>query len=118
MTAEKALEFAREWYDAWNSHDLDSVLDHYADSVSFQSPFVLRIIGVPHGELRGKHEVRHYFARALSAFPNLCFEPVSVFAGINSVVLVYKSVNGLIAAETMDFDSHGKVCRVSCHYTS
>ena len=41
MTAEAPIdpEFARrvagEWFDAWNRHDLEAVLGHYADDVEF-----------------------------------------------------------------------------------
>jgi ketosteroid isomerase-like protein len=30
--------FAEDWIAAWNAHDLDRVLSHYADDIVFLSP--------------------------------------------------------------------------------
>ena len=38
LTQEFALEFADEWIAAWNSHDLDRVLRHYAADAELTSP--------------------------------------------------------------------------------
>jgi ketosteroid isomerase-like protein len=38
MTAEFAAQFAEEWIAAWNSHDLDRILSHYADDFEMASP--------------------------------------------------------------------------------
>jgi ketosteroid isomerase-like protein len=37
MTSGEAQAFADEWIAAWNSHDLDRVLSHYAPEVVFLS---------------------------------------------------------------------------------
>jgi ketosteroid isomerase-like protein len=34
----RAERFAADWIAAWNSHDLDVILSHYADDVVFHSP--------------------------------------------------------------------------------
>ena len=45
MTADfDAREFAREWIEAWNSHDLDTILSHYADGVVLTSPAAARLL--------------------------------------------------------------------------
>jgi ketosteroid isomerase-like protein len=36
--------FARHWRDAWNRHDIDAVLAHFADGVTFTSPVAARIV--------------------------------------------------------------------------
>lgn len=36
----RAETFAKEWLAAWNSHNLDSIMDHYSPNVEFTSPFV------------------------------------------------------------------------------
>ncbi len=30
--------FAQEWLNAWNSHDLEAIMAHYAEDVIFYSP--------------------------------------------------------------------------------
>ena len=107
--------FAAEWVAAWNRHDLDAILAHYADDVVFTSPFAVRLTG--DGTVRGKDALRAYFAAALTKFPDLHFRLRHALAGVNSLVLLYDSVEGLLAAEAFEFDSGGKVTRVNCHYT-
>jgi hypothetical protein len=116
VTAAEAEQFAHEWIEAWNSHDLDRILGHYASDVEFTSPFVAELRGVADGTLRGSDELRAYFARALAAFPDLRFELLHALAGANSVVLVYRSVRNLLAAETMILGADGRATRVLCHY--
>jgi hypothetical protein len=116
LTAERAEEIAREWLAAWNAHDLEAILAHYHADVEFISPFVARLVGREDGMLRGISELRDYFGRALAAYPLLRFEEARVLIGVRSLVLQYRSVNGLVAAETMELDDSGRVVRALAHY--
>jgi hypothetical protein len=107
--------FAADWIAAWNRHDLDAILAHYADDVVFTSPFAVRLTG--DGTVRGRDALRAYFATALTKFPDLQFRLRHALAGVKSLVLVYDSVEDLLAAEAFEFDAVGKVTRVNCHYT-
>jgi ketosteroid isomerase-like protein len=42
-----AENFAAEWIAAWNSHDLDRVLSHYAGDFEMSSPIIAQIAGEP-----------------------------------------------------------------------
>jgi hypothetical protein len=106
--------FAAEWIAAWNRHDLDAILSHYADDVVFTSPFAVRLTG--DGTVRGRDALRAYFATALTKFPDLQFRLRHALAGVNGLVLLYDSVENLLAAEAFEFDVDGKVTRVNCHY--
>lgn len=108
--------FAVEWVAAWNRHDLDAILAHYADGVVFTSPFAARLTGDPAGTVRGKEALRAYFA-ALARFPDLRFRLRHALPGVGSLVIVYDSVEGLLAAEVFEFDPASKVNRMTCHYT-
>ena len=108
---------AREWIAAWNAHDLERILTHYADDVELVSPFVSKLTGSSESTVRGKAALRDYFARGLKAFPTLRFELVRTYSGVHSGVMEYHSVNGLRTAELMEFDDQGKVRRVLAHYT-
>jgi ribosomal protein S18 acetylase RimI-like enzyme len=107
--------FAADWIAAWNRHDLDAILSHYADEVVFASPFAMRLTG--DGTVRSKDALRAYFAAALTKFPYLQFRLRHTLAGVNGLVLLYDSVENLLAAEAFEFDADRKVCRVTCHYT-
>jgi hypothetical protein len=54
----------------------------------------------------------------LKAYPALKFELVRVYSGVQSCVLEYLSVNGLRAAETLEFNADGRIRRVLAHYLS
>ncbi|MBS1815296.1 MAG: nuclear transport factor 2 family protein [Acidobacteria bacterium] len=118
MTETDARQFAAEWIAAWNAHDLDRILSHYADDVRFVSPFVQRIMGQQDGVVQGIPALRDYFSRGLAAYPDLRFELYTVLAGVNSVTLYYGSVKNLLAAEVMAFDSDGRISSVLAHYAS
>lgn len=108
---------ARDWLAAWNAHDLERILAHYAENIVFTSPFVQRLTGRPDGVLHGRRALRDYFARGLQAYPDLCFELIHLLPGVRSMVLEYRSVNDLRAAEFMEFDHRGRIRRVCAHYT-
>ena len=115
LTQEFADAFAAAWFEAWNSHDLDRILEHYAQDVVFSSPFAIEFTGGK-GTVDGKAALRKYWSKALANFPDLKFTPGYAVPGISSISLVYTSVRDLRAVETMLFDDENLVCRVYCHY--
>lgn len=38
LTAEQAHELAERWVQAWNSHDLDTIMSYYTENVILVSP--------------------------------------------------------------------------------
>ena len=94
-----AEEFARNWIESWNSHDLDRILSHYSDQFEMSSPKIIQIAGEPSGTLRGKDAVGNYWAKALDLVPDLRFEVIALLIGVNSLTLTYKGAQGRMAAE-------------------
>jgi hypothetical protein len=116
MTPPQADAFVDEWLNAWNAHDAERITSHYHDDVEYHSPFVARLAG-DRDHLRGKADVREYVTSALARFPDLELGPViSVAPGAGSVAVVYRSVEGLLAIETLVLDDAGLVVRAHCHY--
>ena len=107
---------AQAWLTAWNAHDLERILAHYSEDVELTSPFVAKLTGRSEGVVRGKAALRDYFARGLQTFPTPRFDFIRLYSGVRSCVLEYRSVNGLLSAEMMEFDEHGKVRRALAHY--
>jgi len=118
LTAQQAREFADRWIAAWNSHDLEVILSHYAPAVTLTSPIVASLLNDPSGTVSGKEALRSYFGRGLEAFPNLTFVLHDVLSGINSVVLYYTNHKGTKTAEFMEFDANGNVIRVVANYNA
>lgn len=109
--------FARDWIAAWNSHDLNRILAHYAPNVTLTSPAAAKLLNDPSGAVSGLPALRDYFRRGLDAFPDLRFELLEVLAGLSSLVLLFKNQRGTHTAEFMEFDSAGKVVRVVANYS-
>lgn len=112
--APDAEAFAADWQAAWNSHDLDRILAHYAPEVVFRSRKALALTGA--GEVRGLPALRAYWAAALAAQPDLAFRVTRVYAGHGMLVIAYRNHRGVEAAETLRFAPDGKVIEASaCH---
>lgn len=54
MTNDQARQFAEHWINAWNDHDPESVLSHYADDFEMTTPMIQRLLDIDTGTLRGK----------------------------------------------------------------
>ncbi len=68
------------------------------------------------GMIRGKEKLRTYFEKGLSSYPDLHFELFEVLTGVNSLVVYYRGINNLLAAEAMVLDKEGKITQVFAHY--
>lgn len=117
LSAEDVTSFAQQWVQAWNAHDLDAILSHYADDVVLVSPVAARLLGDPSGTVRGREALRRYVSRGLDAYPTLRFELVDVLWGLSSVVLYYENQKGTRTGEFMELDADGRVSRVVANYS-
>jgi hypothetical protein len=117
LTEREAHEFARHWVQAWNSHDLDAILSHYAPDVVLISPAAAKLLNDPSGAVRGTEALRAYFSRGLEAYPNLTFELLDTLWGVSSVVLYFVNQRGTKTAEFMEIDGEGRVTRVVANYS-
>lgn len=118
ISINQAQQFAREWVDAWNSHDLDRILSHYADDFQMTSPFIVTMMNEPTGTITDKEKVRAYWAQALERLPDLHFDLIEVLASVDSITIYYHAVLGKRAVEVLFFDENGKVRRGIAHYNS
>ena len=116
LTEAEVRKFADDWIRAWNSHDLEAIMSHYAPEVVLTSPTAAKLLGDSSGTIKCKQAVRSYFERGLQAFPNLTFELLDVMWGISSVVLYYLNQKGTKTAEFMELDANQKVSIVVANY--
>lgn len=116
MDATWAKTFAAEWIAAWNSHDLERILSHYTGDFEMSSPLIIDWGLDPSGTLRGKDKVRSYWGLGLSKLPDLHFELLGVFAGVNSIMLHYRGAKGRLGAEVLHFNTQGKVAKGFAHH--
>jgi hypothetical protein len=116
ITSAFADDFARDWVEAWNAHDLARVLAHYSDDFEMSSPFIAQFAADGTGMLKGKDHVAAYWRAALERLPTLKFELLQVLAGVSSVVIYYRTSFGRKAAEVLFFNEAGLVERSAAHY--
>lgn len=116
LTQEKAQQIATKWLESWNSHDLDSIMQHYSEKIEFVSPFAVKLLGDSTGTVRGKEALKDYFAKGLAAYPDLKFHLHKILISVRSITIYYESVNNLMAAEVMEINGQGSIERVQAHY--
>jgi len=118
MTEDEARSFAADWIEAWNSHDLDRIMTHYAEDLVLVSPIAAQLLNDPAGMIRGKDSLREYFQKGLNAFPQLRFDLIEVMRGLSSIVLYYKSQKGTKSGEFMELNSQRKITHVVANYSA
>jgi hypothetical protein len=79
--------FAHAWLDAWNSHDVEGVLAHFADDADFSSPVARQLLDNSDGVLHGKAAIRSYWEEGIKRIPELHFELVDVYSGTDILVI-------------------------------
>jgi len=109
-------DFARDWIEAWNAHDLSRVLAHYTDDFEMSSPFITQFAGETSGTLQGKDKVAAYWRTGLERFPDLKFDLLQVLVGASSVVIYYRTSFGRKTAEVFFFNKAGLVEKAAAHY--
>ena len=98
-----AQEFCESWVAAWNAQDLERVLSHYSDDVIFTSPVAAQLLDGSDGVIRGKAALRHYWAEGLPLIPNLHFELLGVYSGVDTLVINYRNQKGVLVSEVLTF---------------
>lgn len=109
-------DFARSWLSDWNRHDLEAILDHYADDVVFRSPKVLAYSGGKTDTIVGRAALRAYFARGLAFRPDLHFSSPKAAWDREGLALIYAGEDGSTAIETMTLDLDGRVAEARVFY--
>jgi ketosteroid isomerase-like protein len=118
VTRDEAWKLANHWVAAWNAHDLDLIMTHYENAIELTSPVAAQLLGTLDGKVVGKANLRAYFQRGLTAYPELQFRLEDVLWGVNSVVLCYTNQKGTRTAEFMELSADQKVARVVANYSA
>jgi len=72
-------------------------------------------LGRVDGKLRGRGEVRDYFAGGLQA-PRLHFELLQVLAGVESLCMIFRRETGIVVNDIFDLDGERHVVRLLACY--
>lgn len=109
--------FAKEWVESWNSHNIEKILSHYTDDFIIQTPLAAKMMPETSGVVSGKEAVRAYWTQALEMTPNLEFEILEVFAGVSGLTICYHNkARNIQAVEVMFFNDELKVKQAIVHH--
>lgn len=117
IDAHWARDFASDWIDSWNAHDMERILSHYSDDFELSSPLVVDRLHDASGTLRGKSAARAYWQPSLVADPPLEFELIDLLVGIDSITLYYRNVGRRVVAETLVFDQTGRAIKAMVQWS-
>jgi ketosteroid isomerase-like protein len=115
---EALAALGRQWVDAWNSHDLERVLAFYAEDVEMTSPHIPALGFGAGGTLRGKGNLRAYWAKGLTTpiASNLHFTLIDTYASPDSVAELYDNERGNRICEYLRLDDAGKIRQGSANH--
>ncbi len=104
MDQASAQEFVGAWVSAWNARELEAVLAHFSDDVVFTSPLAAQIVPQSKGVIRGKAALREYWSEGLRRNPELHFELLGLYLGVDTIVINYRNERGGLVAEVLRFE--------------
>jgi hypothetical protein len=104
------------WIEAWNAHDLDRIMAHYAPTVVFEANTVVKRWNRPDGCLHGIDELREHFRRGLSFAPDLHFELEAIFTAPSGYAALYRRENGNRAIDVVELDGELRAAVVRAYY--
>src|SRR5258708_6336571 len=116
ITAEFATHFAKDWIESWNAHDMERILTHYTDDFEMTTAYIVTLMAVPSGTLKGKEKIRDYWTKALGRRPQLKFNLQKVTYGVDTLALHFDSETGRNSVEWFFFTPDGKVSKSMAHH--
>lgn len=115
MDHDAARSFALGWIEAWNAHDLERIVAHYAANIVFFSPVAARRVGT--GRVQGIPALRDYWAQGLATQPELRFELLDVLVGHECLTVLYRNHRAQTVTETFEIGADGRVVRAFACYS-
>ena len=106
----------RQWIAAWNSRDIERVLALYDEDFEMTSDKIPALGFDPGGTLRGKANVRVYWAKALQLVPGLHFELIDTYVSPDSLVVFYQNEKGAKICEYLRLNAEGKIVQGSANH--
>lgn len=83
------LHVLKKWIDSFNSKQLDDLLSLYHDNAEHFSPKLKARNPATNGWIKGKEQLRHWWASAFERLPGLRYQPNYSIADDHSVFVEY-----------------------------
>ena len=82
-----ARAFADRWISEWNRKDVEAVLEHFSENVTFTSPRAKGIVGS--SSVNGKSSLREYWTKAIDRIQKIHFTLDYVISEGDRMSIVY-----------------------------
>ena len=82
-------EIARQWFEAFNKHDIEMLLNLYHNEAEHYSPKLKVHQPQTNGFIKGKTALRNWWADAFNRLPNLHYEVLNITADNKQVFMEY-----------------------------
>jgi len=116
LNPKDAQRYAEQWIDSWNSHDIDSIMSFYADSICHITPKLTMLFGSASNTIKDRDQLREYFKATFKRSPELHFTLKEVFAGTESIIICFDSTTGICVAVVLILDNNMKITQYIAHY--
>ncbi len=77
-----------KWIEAWNEHNLDKIMEVYADTAELYDPKIKEVYPESF-TLEGKENIKKYFSIILKVFPEMKIKPLGLWIKGNDALLEY-----------------------------
>jgi hypothetical protein len=104
MNLVDAQAFAHHWVEAWNAHDLELIMSHFSDDVTFSSPLAAKLVPGSEGIIYGKTALQEYWREGLRRIPDLRFTIDAVYVGVEAMVINYRNQGDRLVCEVLFFE--------------
>lgn len=95
MTNNSLESIALQWFDAFNTHNLEQLLSLYHDNAEHYSPKLKILKPETKGYIKGKEELKLWWADAFERLPSLQYKVIKLTANDEQVFMEYnRKVNG------------------------
>ncbi len=95
MTNNELNRIALDWFEAFNNHDLEKLLDLYDDNAEHYSPKLKIHSPETNGLIRGKSALRSWWEDSFKRLPSLQYDVIQLISHENKVFMEYiRKVDG------------------------
>jgi hypothetical protein len=105
-----------DWIEAWNTHDLERIMSHYADEIEFTVQTAITRWGKADGKLKGKEELGLHFSKGLALAPDIHFTVEEILWAPNGYAVLYRRENGNRVLDAVELNENGLANRVTAYY--
>ena len=109
-------EIIADWLDAWNCHDIDRIMAHYAEEIEFTAQTVVARWGKADGKLVGKAELRKHFEKGLELAPKIHFEADQILWSPIGYAVLYRRENNNELLDAVELNAEGLAVKVTAYY--